>query len=50
LDPYLEDEEDRHYNLMIKRAFAAKGFPVYSSLDAGIKALSNLCKFSHSRR
>ena len=25
LDPYLEDEEDRNYNLMIKRAFTAKG-------------------------
>jgi hypothetical protein len=50
LDPYLEDEEDRHYNLMIKRAFAARGFPVYSNMDAAIKALSNLCKFSHSRR
>jgi acyl-CoA synthetase (NDP forming) len=50
LDPYLEDEEDRHYNLMIKRAFEASGFPVYSSMDAAIKVLSNLCRFSHSRR
>jgi acyl-CoA synthetase (NDP forming) len=50
LDPYLEDQEDRDYNLMIKRAFAAKGFPVYSSTDAAIKVLSNLCKFSDSRR
>ena len=46
LDPYLEDEEERHYNLMIKRAFAAKGFPVYSNPDAAIKALSNLCKIT----
>jgi acyl-CoA synthetase (NDP forming) len=46
LDPYLEDEEERHYNLMIKRAFAAKGFPVYSNMDAAIKALSNLCKIT----
>jgi acyl-CoA synthetase (NDP forming) len=50
LDPYLEDEEDRHYNLMIKKAFAAKGFPVYPSMDAAIKALSDLCRFSDSRR
>lgn len=49
LDPYLEDEEERYYNLMMKRAFAAKGFPVYSNLDAAIKALSNLCKLSHNR-
>ncbi len=50
LDPYLEDQGDRHYNLMIKRAFAAEGFPVYSSMDAAIKALSNLCKFTENRR
>ena len=50
LDPYLEDQEDRHYNLMIKRAFGAEGFPVYSSMDAAIKALSNLCKFTERRR
>jgi acyl-CoA synthetase (NDP forming) len=50
LDPFLEDQEDRDYNLMIKRAFAAKGFPVYSSTDAAIKVLSNLSKLSDSRR
>ena len=50
LDPYLEDEEERYYNLLIKRAFAARGFPVYSSLDAAIKVLSNLCRFIDSRR
>ncbi len=49
LDPYLEDEEDRHYNLMIKRAFTAKGFPVYSNTEATIKALSNLCRYSECR-
>ena len=49
LDPYLEVEEERDYNLMSKKAFTAKGFPVYSNLDAAIRALSNLCKFSHSR-
>lgn len=48
LDPYLEDEEDRHYNLMMKRGFMDKGFPVYSTLDAAIKALANLCKFRTS--
>ena len=45
LDPFLEDEEDRNYNLMIKKAFMDKGFPVYSTLDAAIKALANLCRF-----
>ena len=50
LDPYLEDEEDRNYNLMIKRAFTAKGFPVYANLDAAIKTLSHLYKFGNNRR
>ena len=48
LDPYLEDEEDRNYNLMIKRTFTAKGFPVYANLDAAIKTLSHLYKFGNS--
>lgn len=50
LDPYLEDEEDRHYNLLMKKAFAKEGFPVYANLDAAIKALSQLIKFSRHRR
>ena len=50
LDPYLEDEEDRHHNLMVKRAFAAEGFPVYADLDAAIRALANLCRFSLRQR
>lgn len=50
LDPYLEDEEERHYNLFMKKAFISKGFPVYSSLDAAVKALSHLCTFSHNHR
>jgi acyl-CoA synthetase (NDP forming) len=49
LDPYLEDEEDRNYNLMIKRAFTAKGFPVYANLEAAIRTLAHLYKFGHSR-
>jgi acyl-CoA synthetase (NDP forming) len=50
LDPYLEDEEDRHYNLKIKRAFTAKAFPVYANLDAAIKTLFYLYKFGQGRR
>jgi acyl-CoA synthetase (NDP forming) len=49
LDPYLEDEEDRNTNLMIKKTFTAKGFPVYANLDAAIRTLSHLYKFGHSR-
>jgi hypothetical protein len=43
LDPYLEDAEDREYNLSIKKAFAGAGFPVYSNLDGAVKALVCLC-------
>jgi acyl-CoA synthetase (NDP forming) len=49
LDPYLEDEEDRHYNLMIKRAFSEKKFPVYPNLDAAVKSLSHLFQFGLRR-
>jgi hypothetical protein len=45
LDPILEDEEDRHYNLMIKRAFSEKEFPVYPNLDAAVKTISHLDRF-----
>jgi hypothetical protein len=29
LDPFLEDEEDRKGNLLLKNAFEQNGFPVY---------------------
>ena len=44
LDAYSEDEEDRRHHLLVKKAFESRQFPVYSSLDASIKALSNLYK------
>ncbi|MBW2561545.1 MAG: hypothetical protein JRE40_11930 [Deltaproteobacteria bacterium] len=50
LDPYLEDEKDRQYNLLLKRTFAARGFPVYATLDAPVKAVANLCRYAESRR
>ena len=42
LDAYSEDEEDRKYHLMVKKAFENERFPVYSTLSASIKALFNL--------
>ncbi|MCX7982456.1 MAG: CoA-binding protein [Syntrophales bacterium] len=42
LDPFLEDEEDRENSLMLKKKFTSFGFPVFSSLDDAIKALSYL--------
>lgn len=49
LDPYLEDEQDRRYNLLLKKAFAAKGFPVYANLDATVRVVANLCRYAESR-
>jgi len=46
LDPYLEDEEDRNYNLRIKRAFSDQGFPVYATLDGAVRALFSLYRFA----
>ncbi len=50
LDPYLEDEQDRHYNLLLKKAFAARGFPVFATLDATVRTVANLCRYNESRR
>jgi len=50
LDPYLEDEQDRHCNLLLKQAFTAKGFPVYASLDGAVKAVAHLCRYSEGSR
>ena len=45
LDAYSEDEEDRRYHFLAKRVFENERFPVYSSLGASIKALSNLYRY-----
>ncbi len=46
LDAYSEDEEDRRYHMMAKKAFEAERFPVYPALSASIKALYNLYRYS----
>jgi acyl-CoA synthetase (NDP forming) len=46
LDAYSEDEEDREYHLLVKKAFEDERFPVYPSLNASIKALFNLYRYS----
>jgi len=45
LDAYLEDDEDRRYHLLAKKAFEREQFPVYPALGASIKALSNLYRY-----
>jgi acyl-CoA synthetase (NDP forming) len=42
LDAYSEDEVDRRYHFLAKKAFENEQFPVYPTLGASIKALSNL--------
>jgi acyl-CoA synthetase (NDP forming) len=49
LDPYLEDEEDRQTNLLMKKALTSRGFPVYSNLDGAVKALARLCQWKLPR-
>ena len=51
LDAYSEDEDDRRYHLMAKKAFEAERFPVHPALGPSIKALLNLyrCSTRHSR-
>jgi acyl-CoA synthetase (NDP forming) len=46
LDAYSQDEVDRGYHFLAKKAFENEQFPVYPALGASIKALSNLyrCK------
>lgn len=52
LDAYSEDELDRRYHLLAKKAFENEQFPVYPSLGASIRALSNLYRYKaqHSGR
>ena len=45
LDAYSEDDEDRRYHLLAKKAFERRQFPVYPSLDASVNALSNLWRY-----
>jgi acetyltransferase len=45
LDAYSEDEVDRSYHFLAKKAFESERFPVYPSLGASIKALSNLYRY-----
>jgi len=45
LDAYSEDDEDRRYHLLAKKAFEREQFPVYPSLGDSIKALSNLYRY-----
>lgn len=45
LDPFLEDEEDRRQNLLLKQALAGAGFPVYATLDGVVRATFHLCRY-----
>ncbi|MDZ7375057.1 MAG: CoA-binding protein [candidate division KSB1 bacterium] len=50
LDAYSEDEEDRRYHLLVKKAFESERFPVYPTLNASIKALLNLYRYSKQNK
>ncbi len=46
LDAYSEDEDDRRYHLMAKKAFEDEGLPVYPALGPSIRALFNLYRYA----
>ncbi len=46
LDPFLEDDEDRKGNLLMKNAFEHNGFPVYPASDITIRALARLYRYA----
>jgi acyl-CoA synthetase (NDP forming) len=46
LDPFLDDDEDRKGNLMLKNAFEQHGFPVYPASDITIRALAKLYRYA----
>jgi acyl-CoA synthetase (NDP forming) len=50
LDAYSDDDKDREYHLLVKKAFEREGFPVYPALGASIKALSNLYRYKVQHR
>ncbi len=49
LDAYSEDEEDRKQNLLLRKAFADAGYPVYPTLHDGIKSLAKLYGYARDR-
>ena len=50
LDAYSDDEEDRRYHLMVKKAFEDERFPVFPTLRDTIKALFNLYRYGAQSR
>jgi hypothetical protein len=50
LDAYSEDEADRRYHLLVKKAFEIERFPVFPALGSAIKALSNLYRYRVQHR
>lgn len=46
LDAYSDDEEDRRYHFLARKALVDGQFPVYPSLGASIRALANLYRYS----
>jgi acyl-CoA synthetase (NDP forming) len=49
MDAYSEDEIDRKYHLVAKKAFESEKFPVYPALGDTIKALSNLYQYDKTQ-
>jgi len=46
LDPYAENELERKLSIDFKRRCESQGFPVYSSLSAAVKTISNMHRYT----
>jgi hypothetical protein len=46
LDPYAENELERKLSIDFKRRCESHGFPVYSSLSAAVKTISNMYRYT----
>ncbi|MCX6002444.1 MAG: hypothetical protein NTY79_07940, partial [Chloroflexi bacterium] len=46
LDPYTENELDRKLSIDFKRRCESEGFPVFSSLGAAVKTISNMYRYT----
>jgi len=50
LDPYAENELERKLSIDFKRRCESEGFPVFSSLSAAVKTISNMYRYTIIRK
>ena len=50
LDPYTENEKERHYNFQFKRRCEAEGFPVYGLLAAAVQTVAMAYRYNELKK